>query len=86
MSRGSSIDLKTSSQWLGWWCVHGVDGRIINVGAVMGGWETMGELAKTLLRFAGAALDYVNGVDRSVWRVSTVTAGDIAMLRQLMLY
>ncbi len=46
----------------------------------------MGELAKTLLRFAGAALDYVNGVDRSVWRVSTVTAGDIAMLRQLMLY
>ncbi len=41
-------------------------------------------LAMKLLRFADVAFDYVNGVDRSAWRGSTVTAGDIAMLRQTM--
>ncbi|MDP6072562.1 MAG: hypothetical protein QGG34_13575 [SAR202 cluster bacterium] len=43
-------------------------------------------LAMKLLRFADVAFDYVNGVDRSAWRGSTVTAGDIAMLRQTMVY
>jgi hypothetical protein len=39
-----------------------------------------------LPRFADVAFDYVKGVDRSAWRGSTVTAGDIAMLRQTMVY
>jgi hypothetical protein len=42
------------------------------------------DLARKLLVYANSALDYVNGVDRSPWRVGTVTAGDIAMLRQTM--